>query len=57
LRDADAVLHLLEAERIAPESIRFNVMSRETVREIMSRQRRRPSRSLTALAARAGALE
>jgi len=56
-RDADAVLHLLEAERIAPETIRFNVIARETLREILARQRRRPSSTLTNLAARAGALE
>jgi transcriptional regulator with XRE-family HTH domain len=56
-RDAEATLHLLEAERAAPESIRYNVMARETLREMLSRQRKQPTRSLTDLAARAGALE
>jgi hypothetical protein len=56
-RDAEATLHLLEAERTAPESIRYNVMARETLREMLSRQRKQPSRTLTDLAARAGALE
>ena len=56
-RDAEATLHLLEAERAAPESIRYNVMARETLREMLSRQRKKPSRTLTDLGARAGALE
>lgn len=56
-RDAEATLHLLEAERAAPESIRYNVMARETLREMLSRQRKQPTRTLTDLAARAGALE
>ena len=56
-RDAEATLHLLEAEREAPESIRYNVMARETLREMLGRQRKKPSRTLTDLAARAGALE
>jgi transcriptional regulator with XRE-family HTH domain len=56
-RDAEATLHLLEAERAAPEAIRYNVMVRETIREMLSRQRRRPTSTLNDLAARAGALE
>lgn len=52
-RDAEATLHLLEAERAAPESIRYNVMARE----MLGRQRKKPTRTLTDLAARAGALE
>ena len=56
-RDAEATLHLLEAERAAPEAIRYNIMARETLREMLSRQRKKPSRTLTDLAARAGALE
>lgn len=56
-RDAEATLHLLEAERAAPESIRYNVMARETLREMLGRQRKKPTRTLTDLAARAGALE
>lgn len=56
-RDAEATLHLLEAERAAPEAIRYNVMARETLREMLGRQRKKPTRTLTDLAARAGALE
>lgn len=56
-RDAEATLHLLEAERAAPESIRYNVMARETLREMLGRQRKKPTRTLTELGARAGALE
>ena len=55
--DADAVLHLLEAERAAPEIVRYDVMARETLREVLRRQRKRPMRTLTELAVRAGALE
>ena len=35
-RDADATLHLLEAERIAPETIRHNVIAQEIVREMLA---------------------
>lgn len=56
-RDAEATLHLLEAEREAPESILYNVMARETLREMLGRQRKKPSRTLTDLAARAGAMD
>jgi hypothetical protein len=55
--DAEATLHLLEAERAAPEAIRYNVMARETLREMLRRQRKKPTRTLTDLGARAGALE
>jgi len=55
-RDADATLHLLEAERIAPESIRYNVVVRETVWDLLARQRQRPSRVVADLAVRAGVL-
>lgn len=48
---------MLDAERAAPESIRYNVMARETLREMLGRQRKKPTRTLTDLAARAGALE
>lgn len=36
-RDAEATLHLLEAERIAPQVIRHNVIAQEIVREMLSR--------------------
>jgi transcriptional regulator with XRE-family HTH domain len=36
-----AVLHLLEAERIAPEKVRHHVLVRELVRSFLKRERRR----------------
>lgn len=56
-RDADAVLHLLEAERVAPEAMRYNVMLRELVREMLTRQKRVKTSALHRLAVRAGVLE
>jgi transcriptional regulator with XRE-family HTH domain len=55
-RDAEAILHLLEAERSAPQTIRYNVLPREILRELLARARR-PNSVLTELAARSGALE
>lgn len=56
-RDAEAVLHLMEAERTAPEAIRYNVIVRETIRELLHRSRRPGTSALHDLAERAGALE
>jgi hypothetical protein len=57
-RDADAVLHLLEAERIAPESVRYNVIVGELVRGMLARQKRGGRTSaLHNLAVRAGVLD
>jgi hypothetical protein len=56
-RDADAVLHLLEAEQVAPEAIRYNVMVRELVRELLARQRRAKTTALHRLAMRSGVLD
>jgi transcriptional regulator with XRE-family HTH domain len=55
-RDAEATLHLLEAERVAPEAIRHNVIAQELVREMLSRGTRAKTRSLSDLASRAGLL-
>ncbi len=56
-RDAEAVLHLLEAERTAPEALRYNVIARETVREMLTRAKRGGTSALQGLATRAGVLE
>lgn len=56
-RDAEATLHLLEAERVAPEALKFNVIAREMIREMLTRGKRATSGSLSALATRAGVLE
>lgn len=55
-RDADATLHLLEAERIAPQAMRHNVIAQEIVREMLRRGNRTKTRSLADLASRAGLL-
>jgi transcriptional regulator with XRE-family HTH domain len=54
-RDAEATLHLLEAERAAPEMIRYNAMVRDLLREILARARR-PNSVLHELSVRAGVL-
>lgn len=56
-RDAEAILHLLEAERTAPESLRYNVITRELIRELLTRAGRARSTALTELAVRAGVLD
>jgi len=55
-RDAEAVLHLLEAERVAAEAVHYNVMVRELVREMLARQSRTTTSALHDLAVRAGVL-
>lgn len=54
--DAEATLHLLEAERTAPEAIRYNVIVAEMVREMLARGTRTRTRALADLASRAGLL-
>ena len=56
-RDAEATLHLLDAERIAPQVIRHNVIAQEIVREMLGRGSRRQTMALNLLAQRAGLLE
>jgi hypothetical protein len=56
-RDADAVLNLLEAERLAPEAVRYNVIIRELIRELLAREKRSKTSALHSLAVRAGVLE
>ena len=55
-RDAEATLHLLDAERIAPEAIRYNVITQEMVREMLARGTKTQTRALADLAGRAGLL-
>jgi transcriptional regulator with XRE-family HTH domain len=54
--DPATVLSLLEAERIAPEAIRFNVVARELLRECLRRERRTATPGLRGLATRVGIL-
>jgi hypothetical protein len=56
-RDAEAILHLLEAERVAPEAVRYNVMVREMVREMLTRARRTKTSALHSLAVRSGVID
>lgn len=56
-RDAEATLHLLEAERTAPEAVRYNVIVRELVREMLARAGRSQTSALTDLAVRAGVID
>ena len=56
-RDAEAILHLIEAEHVAPEAVRYNVIVRELVREMLTRAGRTQTSSLTDLAVRAGVLD
>jgi hypothetical protein len=48
------VLSLLEAERIAPEALRYNVTARELLRECLRRERRTAVPGLRGLAERTG---
>jgi transcriptional regulator with XRE-family HTH domain len=54
--DAAAVLTLLEAERAAPEEVRYHVIVPEMLRELLKRERRAVTPGLRALAARVGVL-
>ncbi|GAA0907634.1 helix-turn-helix domain-containing protein [Virgisporangium aurantiacum] len=56
-RDADALLHLLEAEEIAPEAVRYNSRVGELVREMLARQKKSKTSALHKLAVRAGVLD
>jgi transcriptional regulator with XRE-family HTH domain len=54
--DPATVLSLLEAERHAPEALRFNVTARELIRECLRRERRTAVPHLRGLAQRTGLL-
>ena len=55
--DAEAIVNLMEAERIAPQTVRYNVVVRELLREMLKRERRTATPGLRALASRAGVLQ
>lgn len=55
-RDAEATLQLLEAERAAPESISYNVIAQEMVREMLARGTKVQTRALADLATPGGLL-
>jgi hypothetical protein len=52
--DPQAVIHLLETERVAPELARTNPNARALIQELLARERRRKVPALRGLAMRAG---
>ncbi len=54
--DAAVVVNLMEAERAAPQALRYNVIVRELLREMLKRERRSATPGLRSLAKRAGVL-
>lgn len=56
-RDAEATLHLMEAERIAPEAVRYNALVRELIREMLARSGKSQTSALNDLAVRAGVID
>lgn len=54
--DAAVVVNLMEAERVAPQALRYNVIVRELLREMLKRERRSATPGLRPLAQRAGVL-
>ncbi|WP_309114749.1 hypothetical protein [Saccharothrix sp.] len=55
-RDAETVIHLLEAERIAPELLGTSRTARQVVKDLMGRERRHAVPGLRGLAGRVGVL-
>ena len=55
-RDAEATLHLLEAEQVAPQVVHYNVSVRELIREMLARAGRSQTSALDKLAVRASVL-
>ena len=55
--DAEAVVNLLEAERVAPQTLRYNVLVRELLREMLKRERRTATPGLRSLGRRADVLQ
>lgn len=55
--DAAAVVNLMEAERVAPQIVRYNFAARDILRTLLKRERRTTTPGLRALATRAGVLK
>jgi hypothetical protein len=55
--DTLAILHLLEAERVAEQAVSRNASARELLSTLVKRERRGATPGLRALAARAGLLQ
>ncbi|GAA5110930.1 helix-turn-helix transcriptional regulator [Haloechinothrix salitolerans] len=54
VEDPQAVIHLLETERVAPELVRANPNARSLIEDLLARERRRDVPALRGLALRAG---
>lgn len=54
--DPAVVINLMEAERVAPQTLRYNIIARELLRELLKRERRTATPGLRALAERSGVL-
>lgn len=54
--DAAVVVNLMEAERVAPQALRYNVIVREMLRELLKRERKSATPGLRNVAKRAGVL-
>jgi hypothetical protein len=55
--DSRAVLHLLEAERIASQAVSWNIAARELLTTLLARERKGATPGLRALASRAGIMQ
>jgi transcriptional regulator with XRE-family HTH domain len=55
--DAAVVINLMETERVAPQILRYNIVAREIVRDLLRRERRTATPGLRALATRVGVLK
>ena len=55
--DAAAVINLMEAERVAPQIVRYNHVARDILRTLLKRERRTATPGLRALATRAGVIK
>jgi transcriptional regulator with XRE-family HTH domain len=56
-QDAEATLHLMQVESTAPEVLRYDVVARELIRDILARSGRSQTTALADLATRAGILD
>lgn len=54
--DAAAVINLMEAERVAPQIVRYNHVARDILRTLLKRERRTATPGLRAVATRAGVI-
>ena len=54
--DAAVVVNLMEAERVAPQALKYNVIVREMLRELLKRERKSATPGLRAISKRAGVL-